>query len=73
MKVAARVSTGKKLGKVVAAKDGSLRVFVKSAAKDNEANKELVKLVADHFSVAPSCVLIARGARSKEKLLEIIK
>ncbi|MBP5204194.1 DUF167 domain-containing protein [bacterium] len=40
-------------------------------AVDNKANKEIIKIVSKHFGVSPSNVIIKRGLKSKNKVVEI--
>jgi uncharacterized protein (TIGR00251 family) len=55
-----------------AVKDGeSLRVHTTAAPEDNKANLSVIKLLAEHFGVAKSCVRIIRGASARNKVVEI--
>ena len=58
---------------VVANDDGSLTVYTKAPAIEGRANMAAAKLLAKHFSVAPSKVKLVRGATSKYKVFEIDK
>ncbi len=49
-----------------------LRIKVKSAPQDGEANKELVKVLAEYFQVSIGSIILKSGARSKFKYIEII-
>ena len=48
-----------------------LTVTTKARAQDGEANKAVEKLVAQHLGVAPSLVRVAKGLKSRGKVLEI--
>lgn len=48
-------------------------VSVKEPPIDGRANQALVKVVAEYFKVAPSCVRITSGHTGHQKILEIIK
>lgn len=50
-----------------------LIVYLCEKAHDGEANVALVKLLADYYDVAKSCVVIRRGQKSHRKVVEIIK
>ena len=52
--------------------DGTLKVRLTTAPVDGKANAALVKILAEHFNVAPSQVEIVRGHRSKTKVVQII-
>jgi uncharacterized protein YggU (UPF0235/DUF167 family) len=51
--------------------DGVLHAWLTAAPVEGAANRELVALVADHYSVARSAVRIVGGKTSRQKLLEI--
>ena len=51
--------------------DGSFLVSVKAPAVEGKANTRLVKALAKHFDVAPSCVSIVSGASSRTKRVEV--
>lgn len=50
---------------------GEYRAWVQSAPDKGKANKELIKLLADYFSLPPSRVQIIRGEKSRTKCLVI--
>ena len=56
---------------VVVGDDGVLTIYTKAPAIDGRANLAAAKLLAKHFSVAPSKVKLLRGAASKYKVFEI--
>ena len=58
---------------VVTNDDGSLTIYTKAPAIEGRANLAAVKLLAKHFSVAPSKVKLLRGATSKYKMFEVDK
>lgn len=47
-------------------------VYLREKPHDGEANAALIKLLADYFDVAKSCVEIKAGAKGHQKTLEII-
>ncbi len=51
--------------------DGVLRVRVRAAPADGEANAAVVRLLARALGVAPGRVTLVSGATSRVKLLEI--
>jgi len=51
--------------------DGVLQARVSAPPVDGKANKALCRLVAKRVGVAPSRVAVARGAKSREKLIEV--
>jgi uncharacterized protein len=58
---------------VAALADGSrvLKVRVRAAASEGEANAALVRLIAARLAVPPSAVTLAAGGRGRIKRLEI--
>jgi len=48
---------------------GGLRAYLTAAPVDGAANRALIALVADRLGVAKRAVELARGERSREKLL----
>lgn len=58
---------------VVTNDDGSLTIYTKAPAIEGWANAAAAKLLAKHFSVAPSKVKLLRGATSKYKMFEVDK
>ena len=58
---------------VVVGDDGVLTIYTKAPAIEGRANLAAVKLLAKHFSVAPSKVKLLRGATSKYKVFEVDK
>ncbi len=51
--------------------EGVLEVKVDEKAIDGRANKRLVEILSEHFHVSKSQVTIVRGAKSREKLVDI--
>lgn len=50
----------------------NLTVYLREKPVDGAANIALVKVLAAHFHVAKSCVIIKSGATSRHKLVEIL-
>lgn len=65
-----RVKPGAKVEKVVQSNTG-LTVYCHARAYDGEANAAVIKLVAKHLGVAKSRVRIVRGAKGRDKVLEV--
>lgn len=71
--VRVHVKAGSSKGPLVEeAPDDGLVVYVRQRAVEGAANAAVVRLVAEHFGVAPSHVTIRRGHTSKHKTLEIV-
>lgn len=48
------------------------RVSVKARPVAGEANEAIVRVLAKYFDIAPSCVLLKSGEKSKQKVFEIL-
>ena len=66
------VKPGTSQEKMVVAEDGSLVVYLRAKAHDGEANKALMKVLAEHFGVAKSRIKIVRGQSSRQKVIEVV-
>ena len=70
-RISVRVRAGAHRDEVVGIVDGVLQVRVAAPAHEGRANRALCRLLAERLSIAPSRVAIARGGRSREKLVEV--
>ena len=48
---------------------GEYKIRVSAPPSKGEANKEVIKTLASHFGLPPSCVKIVRGQKSRRKLV----
>ncbi len=71
MRVAVHVHPGSKSAGVGGAHASSLVVRVRSRAVDGAATMEVLKLTAHAFEVPKSAVTLVRGARSRDKLIDV--
>ena len=51
--------------------DGTLKIKLKAPPIDGKANKELVRFLSKEFSVAKSKIVIVRGEKGRNKVIEI--
>ena len=51
--------------------DGSWIARVNAPPVDGKANEALIKLIAEHFNVAKSCVVIVSGAGARQKRVHV--
>jgi uncharacterized protein (TIGR00251 family) len=70
-KISVRVRTGAHRDEFVGVLEGMLLVRVAAQAHEGRANRALCRLLAERLAVAPSRVVILRGQRSREKLVEV--
>lgn len=77
MRIILRVKTRAHVNEVVKRLEADMStgvaydVFVTTSAHDNEANKSVVRLIANYFNVARNRVSIISGAKSRVKKVEI--
>lgn len=72
MKISVKVKPNAKQQKIEAIADGSLKISLKSPPVDGKANLELIHLLAKHFQVSKSQVMIKSGQSNKLKIVEIL-
>ena len=70
-KVSVRVQANARRDELVAIRDGALVVRVAAPALDGRANRALCRLLAKRLGVGPSSVTIARGQRSRDKVVQV--
>lgn len=68
---AVTVKPGSKKGPLVVEENENLTVFLRERPVEGKANAALVKVLADHFGVTKSQVVIKTGSRGRKKLVEI--
>lgn len=51
--------------------NGKLKIYVTSPAQDGRANEAVIALLAQHFKIKKSCVRIVKGAKSRNKIIEL--
>ena len=72
MKVTVRVKPSSKKGPLVQPSlDGALLVYVREPALEGKANAAVRELLAEHYEVPKSKVVLIKGSTSKTKLFEI--
>ncbi len=65
------VKPNSKKGPLVVQDGNALTVFLRAKPVDGAANTELIKLLAKHFGVTRSEIVIKTGKASRHKLIEI--
>lgn len=66
-----KVKPGSSQEKIVVSENGALMVYLRAKPHDGEANEALMKMLAKHFGVAKTTIRIKRGAKSREKVVEM--
>ncbi len=72
MKVNVKITPNAKKPSIVE-EQGLIKVKVSTPAKEGKANKSLIKMLAEYFSVPKSRVIILKGENSRNKVVNIIK
>jgi uncharacterized protein (TIGR00251 family) len=72
MKVSVKVVPNSKTEEVIK-EGGSFLVRVKEPAKEGKANRAVIKLLADHFKVAQSSIIILSGFKNRNKIVDILQ
>jgi uncharacterized protein YggU (UPF0235/DUF167 family) len=72
MKFQVRVKPNSSEQKIEEFGDNRYLVYVESPAEKNEANIELINLMAKHLGIPASKIKIVSGLTNKDKTLEIV-
>lgn len=71
MKIIVNIKTNAKENKIFKIDETNFRIFVKEPAKEGKANKAIIDLLAEYFSVPKSRINIKLGLKSKKKIIDI--
>ena len=66
------VTPNAKEAKVTRISDANYEVKVDERAVEGKANKRLVEILSEHFSVPKSKIAILKGAKSRDKIVKVI-
>lgn len=72
MKITVKVKLRSKVPKIQKMDDGSFLIAVAAIPKEGEANRAVIKTLAEYFDVAPSRISIISGQTSRTKIIEIL-
>ena len=67
-----RVQPRARRNQVTTRPDGTLQVATTAPALSGRANQAVIDLLADHFHVRPSQVILVSGLQSKNKRVQIL-
>ena len=48
-----------------------LKVYLTKPAQEGQANNQLIDLLSRHFKIKKYCIIIKRGEKSRNKLIQI--
>lgn len=72
MLIRVRVTPNAKRARVTEVAEASFEVKVDARAEDGRANRRLLEILSEHLDVPKSKITIVSGARSRDKLLEVV-
>ena len=72
MKITVKVKLRSKVPKIQKMDDGSFLIAVAAIPKEGEANRAVIKTLAEYFDVAPSRISIISGQTSRTNIIEIL-
>ncbi len=72
MLIRVRVTSSAKEARVTKTGETSFEVRVDEKPVGGRANKRLLEILSEHFDVSKSGITIVRGAKSRDKIVEII-
>jgi uncharacterized protein (TIGR00251 family) len=70
-RISIRVVANARKNSVEQEENGRLKVRVTAAAVEGKANKAVIDLLAAHFGIKKSAIILVRGEKSRDKILEI--
>lgn len=71
MLVKVRVEPNAKQARVTKTGEDSFEIRVDERAVDGRANRRLREILAEHFNVSKSKIVLVKGAKSRDKIVEI--
>ena len=71
MKYQITVKPGASQEKIIETATNELTIYLRAKPHDGEANTALIKLLAKHFNVPKTSIVITRGQKSRIKTIEI--
>jgi uncharacterized protein YggU (UPF0235/DUF167 family) len=72
MNLTLKVTTKAKFNKIEKLSDTNYKVWVSAAADKGKANAAVIKLLSEQLKIPPSRLVIAHGATSRQKIVEIV-
>ncbi len=72
MLISVRVTSGAKEARVTKTGETSFEVRVDEKAVGGRANRRLLEILSEHFGVPKSRITIVRGAKSRDKVVNVI-
>ena len=71
MNINVRVTPNSKVPAIVKIAESNYKVKVNAPANEGRANERLIEILAEHFGVSKSSIIILKGSKSRDKLVRI--
>lgn len=71
MRIITKVTPKAQQNKIVPEKNGIWRIYVTAAPENDRANRAVQKLLAKHFKISLSSVVLFRGETSRQKIFDV--
>lgn len=72
MRISVRVIPGARTNEVLELGEGAYKVKVTTAPEKGKANLAVIKLLAKHFGVSKSKIILLKGETAQDKIFELI-
>lgn len=72
MKIFVFIKPNSKFNKIQKESPNVFKVYVKEPAQEGRANRTLINLVAEYFSISKNKIIIIAGLHYKKKILKIL-
>lgn len=72
MKIFVKVKPNSKIEKIEKINEAEFTLWVNAPAKEGKANQEVIELLSRYFDIAKSRIVIIKGEKCKNKMLEIL-
>ncbi|MBU0549630.1 MAG: DUF167 domain-containing protein [Candidatus Omnitrophica bacterium] len=72
MKILVKVKTGAREDGLIKTGDNQFSARVKQRPYKDEANSAVIKVLAEYFGVAKSCIELTKGHKSKQKTFQVM-
>lgn len=71
MRLTVRVTPNAKYSQVLGLKHGVLHAKLHAKPHDGDANEELIRLLAIHYSIPKTSIKLLKGLHSRSKIVEL--
>jgi len=72
MKIFIKVKTKSKEKKIIKVDKTHYIISTNAPPEKGKANKDIIKIISDHFKISKSKIIIISGEKSKEKIIDLL-